>query len=550
MNSLALKKQKKFVSWCIPTMLSILSFSFIYGWSILNPKNNMWLEGGQNQDPMQAYVGWEFFRREPWSMPLGANRSFGMLPSNSVVYSDSIPLLAIFFKLFRNFMGPTFQFFGLWLFAVVLMQVCVSWLLAGLLTKSLITKTAFATLLLFSPIMLWRTTTHLALSGHFLILIALFLYFKGVKVSEFATARWLILLIVGLGIHGYLFLMIFLLYISDSVRAYMGRVLKPKEFGQVFAFTIIALVIIGKYFYGYSVGSPSNIKTAFWGVYSFNLLSIFNPSGWSTIFSWLPTIYGGAETFTYLGVGTILLLFMTLAVSIRNYRKIQLKLDPYLPLLFTIALLSAFAITNQVRIGRVKLDLPLSSFLVETFSMFRASARFIWPALYLLTILFLVLLLRQFKEKSVAVILSICAILQVVDTRAGWQQIKSFYRIGQVSELSPQSHSVYDAFRTNKYIRIMSLEGELGPVGWATVGKIAYQNGLVTNIAYLARRDETEFQDLQREIKAELSSGALDANTIYMLSGIDKEIRKKLLSDDRHNILIIDGLEFLFPYKD
>jgi hypothetical protein len=69
-------------------------------------------------------------------------------------------------------------------------------------------------------------------------------------------------------------------------------------------------------------------------------------------------------------------------------------------------------------------------------------------------------------------------------------------------------------------------------------------------VGLLLGRDETEFQDLQREIKAELSSGALDANTIYMLSGIDKEIRKKLLSDDRHNILIIDGLEFLFPYKD
>ena len=159
------------------------------------------------------------------------------------------------------------------------------------------------------------------------------------------------------------------------------------------------------------------------------------------------------------------------------------------------------------------------------------------------------LLLRQFKDKSVAIILSICAVLQVVDTRAGWQDIKSLYKIGQASELSTQSHLVYNAFRTNKYIRIMSLEGELGPVGWATVGKIAYQNGLSTNIAYLARRNETEFQALQRKIKAELSSGALDASTIYMLSGINKEIREKLLLDNRHKILTIDGLEFLFPYR-
>lgn len=548
MNSLVFEKYKNVVSVCIPIILSSLSFSFLYGWSVFDPKNNAWLEGGQNQDPMQAYVGWEFFRREPWSIPLGANQSFGMLPSNSVVYSDSIPLLAIFFKLFRIFEGTSFQYFGIWLFVVVLMQIFASWSLAGLFTKSLSIKTAFATLLLFSPILLWRTTTHLALSGHFLILLALFLYFRGVKFDDFSGTRWFILLVVTLGVHGYLFLMVFVFFISDSIRAYRGKVLKLKEFGQTSIFIMIALLIIGKYVYGYSVGSPGNIKTAFWGVYGFNLLSIFNPSGWSTILNWLPAIYGGAETFTYLGLGIILLLLIVLTVSIRNRRKIQLELNSYRPLFFAIVLISAFAITNQVRIGRVKLDLPLSSFLVETFSMFRASARFIWPTIYLLTILILVLLLRQFKDKSVAILLSICAVLQVVDTRAGWQEIKSLYKIGEVSELSPQSHSVYDAFRTNKYIRIMSLEGELGPLGWATVGKIAYQNGLSTNIAYLARRNETEFQALQRKIKAELSSGELDASTIYMLSGIEKRIRDKLLSDNRHKILIIDGLEFLFPY--
>lgn len=548
MNSFVFVKYRNVVSVCIPIILSCLSFGFLYGWSVLNPKNNMWLEGGQNQDPMQAYVGWEFFRREPWSIPLGANQSFGMLPSNSVVYSDSIPLLAIFFKLFRIYEGTIFQYFGIWLFMVVLMQIFASWSLAGLFTKSLSIKTAFATLLLFSPILLWRTTTHLALSGHFLILLALFLYFKGVKFGDFSSARWFILLVVTLGVHGYLFLMVFVFFISDSIRAYIGKVFKLREFGQTFIIIIITLLIIGKYFYGYSVGSPSNIKTAFWGVYGFNLLSILNPSGWSTILNWLPTIYGGAETFTYLGLGIILLLLIVLAVSIKNRRKVQLELDSYLPLFFAIVLLSAFAITNQVRIGRVKLDLALSSVLVEAFSMFRASARFIWPAIYLFTILILVLLLRQLKTSSVAIILSICAVVQIVDTRAGWQEIKSLYKIGSVGELSPKSRSDYEAFRPNRYSQIMSLEGELGPVGWATVGKIAYQNGLSTNIAYLARRNETEFQALQRKTKSELSSGSLDARTIYMLSGIDKRIREKLLLDKRHKILMIDGLEFLFPY--
>ena len=101
----------------IATIASILiglgSFFLVVGPLALNPNNVAWLDGGF--DPTQHYLGWVFFRHSPWSIPLGLNPHFGMDISSSIVYSDSIPILAILFKPFAALLPETFQYFGLWL---------------------------------------------------------------------------------------------------------------------------------------------------------------------------------------------------------------------------------------------------------------------------------------------------------------------------------------------------------------------------------------------------------------------------------------------------
>ena len=95
----------------ISAVIGIFSFVYITGGKILNTSSTEWLFG---VDSDTNYIGWQFFRRTPiLQFPIGNSPNLGTGFASSIVYSDSIPLLAIPFK-FLNFLLPNdFQYFGL-----------------------------------------------------------------------------------------------------------------------------------------------------------------------------------------------------------------------------------------------------------------------------------------------------------------------------------------------------------------------------------------------------------------------------------------------------
>jgi len=86
--------KKSVPSLIIPIIIGIISFFVVVGPKALNPINVDWLLRGES---LEDYLAWVFYRRSPWSLPLGINPDYGLDISSSIVYSDSIPLLAIFF---------------------------------------------------------------------------------------------------------------------------------------------------------------------------------------------------------------------------------------------------------------------------------------------------------------------------------------------------------------------------------------------------------------------------------------------------------------------
>ena len=78
----------------------------------LDPTSTLWLDQG---DIAQHYLGWHFFRGEPWMLPLGANPRYGLDMGSSIVFTDSIPLLAMAFKAVRTVLPAHFQYAGLWM---------------------------------------------------------------------------------------------------------------------------------------------------------------------------------------------------------------------------------------------------------------------------------------------------------------------------------------------------------------------------------------------------------------------------------------------------
>ena len=54
---------------------------------LLDPSYWIWLMEG---DPAAEYLGWRFFRAEPWQWPPGAFRGYGLEVGSAIPYTDSI----------------------------------------------------------------------------------------------------------------------------------------------------------------------------------------------------------------------------------------------------------------------------------------------------------------------------------------------------------------------------------------------------------------------------------------------------------------------------
>jgi hypothetical protein len=67
---------------------------------VVGPKalNPTILDLAQGVDPFKDYLCWMLFRNSPWTFPVGLNPTYGLEFSNSIVFSDSIPLMAFLFK--------------------------------------------------------------------------------------------------------------------------------------------------------------------------------------------------------------------------------------------------------------------------------------------------------------------------------------------------------------------------------------------------------------------------------------------------------------------
>ena len=93
-------------------VLSIFLTIIFIGVENLNFTNIKWLFSGN--DIAGHQTGWHFFKEDSWRFPLGSNPNYGDAIGNSIVYSDSIPLMAFIFKLFNSFMPEKFQYIGFW----------------------------------------------------------------------------------------------------------------------------------------------------------------------------------------------------------------------------------------------------------------------------------------------------------------------------------------------------------------------------------------------------------------------------------------------------
>ena len=110
-----MKALKKYRWPLTGALLGVLVFLAVYGVRVLDPTSVDWILNSLSPDPIQHYLGWELFRRSPVHLPyIGANYNAVYPFRTSVLFTDSLPLAALFFKLLGGILPMRFQYFGWW----------------------------------------------------------------------------------------------------------------------------------------------------------------------------------------------------------------------------------------------------------------------------------------------------------------------------------------------------------------------------------------------------------------------------------------------------
>ena len=91
-------------------LIAFITLSGILGIQNISFQNTKWLHDTGNDTAIQ-HLGWHFFKNDVWRFPLGSNPNYGDEIGNSIVFTDSVPILALFFKLFKSILPENFQYF-------------------------------------------------------------------------------------------------------------------------------------------------------------------------------------------------------------------------------------------------------------------------------------------------------------------------------------------------------------------------------------------------------------------------------------------------------
>lgn len=481
-------------------ILGALCFVAVYGIRILNPFYDDWLLG--RGDLTQHYLGWCFFREDAWHFPFGLTRRLAYPDYSSVIYTDSIPLLAVFFKLLSPILPETFQYFGIWGLVCFMLQGFFAAKILSVFRLDRLPILTGSILFILSPMVIEKMFRHTALGGHWIILASIYLFichgylYKNVAKS---SLLWGLIGAYTASVHMYFLPMCgaFLCgFVLCSLLKERRRCFKHILPGVWFSVGLIGCTyLLG----GFSTRAEAGSSDL--GEFSFNLNGFFNSKGYSKVFPALTTYYDGQyEGFAYLGLGVMILIAIVILCLVkriftRPYRgRNVIKRDRIMygiVLLLISAGLTVLAASPEVTLGnRLLFVLTDSSTLTHYWSMFRSTGRIIWPVWYLIVTGAVVAnskLLFGRKKYAAAAVLMFCTALQLFDLSGKLKGQHNTFAQEAVYE-SPLKSDIWQQLSENEaFEHIVWVSHNIDNNGIMHVAWYAYENGLTMNNYYFAR---------------------------------------------------------------
>ena len=253
--------------------------------------------------------------------------------------------------------------------------------------------------------------------------------------------------------------------------------------------------------------------------YKTSLTSFLDPqpgleSSWSAFLPDIGDLQGSVEGFAFLGLATLIALplwFFGAEFFYRFFRSGILGVSIAATICFIFALSPNISFAN-----RSLFSYQLPGLVDPILSAFRAGGRFVWPAVYLLTLISVcgiaeVTKRMPFRYWLISVLLGL-QLWDVRDARSNTQE--------RFSENSFQS-VLLDPIWTelgDKYQNLVTVPPLNNDPNWIDFALLAHKSGMTTNAAYVARTSDSKISSLQKQLQLQIENYDFLPSTLYVLT--------------------------------
>ncbi|KAF2511640.1 hypothetical protein E0W72_04875 [Flavobacterium arcticum] len=551
-NLEALFVDKKWITEGLTFVLIILIFNYTYGLEIIAPSNINWLLSIRH-DWGQHYLGWAFYRNEPWTFPLGEMQSVIYPTGTNVGYWDTAPGVAIFFKLLNPILPDTFQYLGGWLLLCHLLTGYFTIKILRLYNIKWFYIVFFAVLIGFNPVLVYRMM-HPALCSHFFILASLYLYLKPANAQNVdrINKQQLLLIVLSAAINPYICFMVSgFNFLVPFKHCRYDKLISVKRFLAYLSISALSVVLVWYSIGMISFGGDTSLGVSKgYGLYGFNLNSLTNSFGFSTIFPKQALVTDHQyEGFMYLGLGFMLLigiasiLFIIIGKPIRFIKKNKFILPLFILCLFV----TVFAITHIVTYNDTVLFEYYTPKIIRIIGgVFRATGRFMWIPYYIVILFFIIIFLRTklpdwFKSVFILIIVGAQAYdLQNLYTPRNFPY--GDYDSPLIEERWNAIIPVFDAM-----ITYPSFDNHLlNAMDYQDLCFMALKNHKPISTGYSARENYKGNKKYTESLTASLKAGNFSSGELYITTSKHLDAFSTLLQNNKVTVEYIDGYYILY----
>jgi len=500
--------------------IGIATFGALTNWKILNPLFVRWLYWG---DPSSSYLGWQFFRKTPLlQFPLGTSPKYGVGFASSILYSESIPLIAIPLKYVSFLLPHNFQYFGLWIFSAIILQSWFAWKLISKFITQLPIALFGVILFTNAPILIYRLvhdgSGHLGFVGQFVILCAINLSLE----TENNRRKWFILLVVTTLISLFFIPMVFFIYILSIPKNSLSKGVKPsKRYLAGVLDLVMGLFVIAGTLWSCGGLMSSDLSDSGFGKYRTTLSSFFDPQvngafAFSRLLPDLGNIPGTEEGFAFLGI-PVFILSITGLLQIYK-RKHPLINREYFLLILGTATMAVYSLSNRIALLQRELfTYSIPAQLKNITETFRSSGRFVWPFVYILILFGLIALsiLWDHSKKIGLMLLLVVFSIQIFDNFDIYSNTQ--HRFSEVQFDSQLTSPKWDQV-AQQYDHLVAIPPLNNDPGWFELAMLADKWGLSTNTTYLGRLNQKAFESEKAKTQSDLESLQFDQRTMYVIT--------------------------------